>query len=334
MASPLLDIKNLTAGFFTDKGLLIAVDSISFYVGEAETVCVVGESGSGKSVTSLSVMRLIDFDNGAILGGEIRFRGEDLAAKSQEEMRQIRGSSIAMIFQEPMTALNPVFTVGNQIAEAVMLHEGATPDAAWKRAVEMLKLVGIPEPETRARQYPHEFSGGMRQRAMIAVALACNPALLIADEPTTALDVTIQAQILDLLRHLKEKLKTAIVLITHDMGVAAEMADRIVVMYAGKVVEEGTVFQIFDSPRHPYTMGLLASIPGYENGRGKRLHTISGSIPNIAKMPPGCRFHPRCPQATERCRLEEPPLESSAGHLVACWQVADAAAMGEKVNRS
>ncbi|HWI66277.1 MAG TPA: ABC transporter ATP-binding protein [Symbiobacteriaceae bacterium] len=321
MAGTLLGVKNLTAGFFTDKGLLVAVDGISFEVGEAETVCVVGESGSGKSVTSLSIMRLVDYDNGAVLGGEIRFRGEDLAQKSQEEMRRIRGKAIAMIFQEPMTALNPVFTVGDQIAEAVMLHEGASKEEAWKRAVAMLKTVGIPEPEARARQYPHEFSGGMRQRAMIAVALACSPELLIADEPTTALDVTIQAQILDLLRDLKEKLSTAIVLITHDMGVAAEMADRIVVMYAGKIVEEGTVVDIFDSPQHPYTIGLLASIPGYEGDRGQRLHTIKGAIPNIAKMPPGCRFHPRCPYMTERCAKQEPPLESRGRHRVACWHV-------------
>jgi len=234
-------------------------------------------------------------------------------------MRKIRGSKIAMIFQEPMTALNPVFTVGDQIAEAVMLHEGLTKEEAWKRAVEMLRLVGIPEPETRARQYPHEFSGGMRQRGMIAVALACNPKLLIADEPTTALDVTIQAQILDLLRQLRKQIGMSIMLITHDMGVAAEMADRIVVMYAGKIVEEGTVDDMFEHPRHPYTMGLLASIPGYEGKRGGRLHTIKGTIPNIAKMPPGCRFHPRCPYATEQCRTAEPSMVTFGEQKVACF---------------
>jgi len=320
MASPLLEVKSLVTGFFTDKGLLIAVDGISFTVNEAETVCIVGESGSGKSVTSLSVMRLVDYDNGAILAGEVQFEGQNLATLSQEEMRKVRGGDIAMIFQEPMSALNPVFPIGDQIAEAVMLHESVTPQEAMARAVEMLGLVGIPEPETRAKQYPHEFSGGMRQRAMIAVALACNPTLLIADEPTTALDVTIQAQILDLLRHLKDKFNMAIMLITHDLGVAAEMADRIVVMYAGKIVEEGTVVEIFDEPLHPYTHGLLASIPGYEGARGGRLHTIKGSIPNIAKMPPGCRFNPRCPHATEQCVAAEPPMVVRGTHRVACWR--------------
>ncbi|HYF95793.1 MAG TPA: ABC transporter ATP-binding protein [Symbiobacteriaceae bacterium] len=327
MASPLLKVKDLVTGFWSEKGLLIAVDGVSFTIDEAETVCIVGESGCGKSVTSLSIMRLVDYDNGGILSGEVLLGGQDLAKLSQEEMRLIRGSQIAMVFQEPMTALNPVFTIGDQIAEAVILHEGSSKDEAWKRAVEMLSLVGIPEPESRAKQYPHEFSGGMRQRAMIAVALACNPRLLIADEPTTALDVTIQAQILDLLRHLQQKLKMSIVLITHDMGVAAEMADRIIVMYAGKIAEEGTVFELFDSPMHPYTMGLLASIPGYNSERGQRLHTIAGSTPNIAKMPSGCRFHPRCPYAVERCRTEEPVLHDLHGHDVACHRVDDVAAI-------
>ena len=327
MASPLLEVKDLVTGFWSDKGLLVAVDGVSFVVGEAETVCIVGESGSGKSVTSLSMMRLVDFDNGGILSGKVLLGGDDLAQKTQEEMRRIRGSQIAMIFQEPMTALNPVFTVGDQIAEAVMLHEGKSKEDAWKRAVEMLTLVGIPEPDVRAAQYPHEFSGGMRQRAMIAVALACNPKLLIADEPTTALDVTIQAQILDLLRHLQQQLKMSIVLITHDMGVAAEMADRIIVMYAGKIVEEGTVIDLFDNPKHPYTMGLLASIPGYNSVRGGRLHTIKGTIPNIAKMPPGCRFHPRCPHAVDACKAQEPALKDQHGHRVACLRVDEIAAV-------
>jgi oligopeptide/dipeptide ABC transporter ATP-binding protein len=319
MASPLLEVRDLVTGFFTDKGLLIAVDNVSFKVNEAETVCVVGESGSGKSVTVLSLMRLVDFDNGGILSGQVLLNGEDLSKKSQDEMRTIRGSQMAMIFQEPMTALNPVFTVGDQIAEAVMLHEGKSKEEAWARAVEMLTLVGIPEPAIRAGQYPHEFSGGMRQRAMIAVAMACNPKLLIADEPTTALDVTIQAQILDLMRSLKDRLKMSVMLITHDMGVAAEMADRIVVMYAGKIVEEAPTLELFDHPRHPYTVGLLASIPGYETERGGRLYTIKGSIPNIAKWPPGCRFHPRCPYATDKCRQDEPPLMETNGHRIACW---------------
>lgn len=319
MARPLLEIKELTTGFFTKNGVVVAVDGISFTLNEGETVVVVGESGSGKSVTSLAVMRLVDYDNGAILDGQVLFQGRNLADLSQEEMRRIRGGQIGMIFQEPMSALNPVFTVGHQIAEAVMLHEGKSREEAWKRAEEMLTLVGISEPATRAQQYPHEFSGGMRQRAMIAMALACNPRLLIADEPTTALDVTIQAQILDLLRVLKKEFNMSIMLITHDMGVAAEMADHIVVMYAGKVVEYGTVFQLFDQPHHPYTVGLLASIPGLEGERGGHLHTIRGSIPSITNMPPGCRFHPRCPYASDKCRQEEPPLLDFDGQLSACW---------------
>ncbi|MCL6522325.1 MAG: ABC transporter ATP-binding protein [Firmicutes bacterium] len=326
MARPLLQIEGLTVGFFTDRGYLKVLDGISLGVDQGETLCVVGESGSGKSVTALSVMRLIEHDNGAILGGRILFDGEDLVSKSQEEMRQIRGGQIAMIFQEPMTALNPVFPVGDQIAEAVVLHEGKSREQAWARAVEMLRLVGIPEPEVRVHQYPHEFSGGMRQRAMIAMALACNPKLLIADEPTTALDVTIQAQILDLLRQLKSEFGMSILLITHDMGIAAEMADRVAVMYAGRVMETGTVYELFDRPSHPYTQGLLASIPGMEGERGGRLHTIRGSIPNLANLPPGCRFHPRCPWAVERCRQEEPPLRRLDGHEVACWRAEEVAA--------
>ncbi|HEY8346617.1 MAG TPA: ABC transporter ATP-binding protein [Symbiobacteriaceae bacterium] len=321
MARPLLEVKGLTAGFFTKHGLLVAVDDVSFTINEGETVCLVGESGCGKSVTSLCIMRLVDYENGAILDGQILFDGKDLAKATQEEMREIRGSQISMIFQEPMTALNPVFTIGHQIAEAVMLHEGKSKEEAWERAVEMLRLVGIPEPATRAHQYPHEFSGGMRQRAMIAMALACNPRLVIADEPTTALDVTIQAQILDLLRSLKQELNMSILLITHDMGVAAEMADRIIVMYAGKIVEEGSVYQIFDQPHHPYTAGLLASIPSLEGERGRRLHTIKGSIPNIVNLPPGCRFHPRCDYATPQCRAQEPPIQVIDGRRVACWHV-------------
>lgn len=321
MARPLLEVKDLITGFATQKGLVVAVDGVSFDVNEAETICIVGESGSGKSVTSLATMRLIDYDNGMILKGQIVFDGEDLVTKSQDEMRRIRGGKMAMIFQDPMSALNPVFTIGDQIAEAVVLHEDLPRERAWERAVEMLRLVGIPSPETRAKQYPHEFSGGMRQRAMIAVALACNPKLLIADEPTTALDVTIQAQVLDLLRKLRKELDMSIVLITHDMGVASEMADRIVVMYAGKIVEEAKTDDLFDAPLHPYTKGLLASIPGYEEGTSERLHAIKGSIPNIHNMPKGCRFHPRCPYATEECMKAEPPLLDRGGHKVACFHV-------------
>jgi peptide/nickel transport system ATP-binding protein len=337
MARPLLEIKDLTTGFFTQKGIVVAVDGVSFTINEGETVVVVGESGSGKSVTSLSIMRLVDYDNGAILDGQILFNGKNLAEASMDEMRKVRGGQIGMIFQEPMTALNPVFTVGQQIAEAVMLHEGKTQEEGLARAVDMLKLVGIPEPATRAAQYPHEFSGGMRQRAMIAMALACNPRLLIADEPTTALDVTIQAQILDLVRQLKKEFGMSILLITHDMGVAAEMADHIVVMYAGKVVEYGTVFQLFDQPHHPYTIGLLASIPGLEGERGGHLHTIKGNIPSVTKLPGGCRFHPRCPFATEECTKAEPPLQNFGGQMVACWHAEKVAASndpGKKVDEA
>lgn len=327
MARPLLEIEHLTTGFATDAGLLIAVDDVSLTIGEGETVCVVGESGSGKSVTALSIMRLVEMENGLILNGKLRFDGQELTEKSQEEMRRIRGGQVAMIFQEPMTALNPVFTIGDQIAEAVMLHEHVSKEQAWKRAEEMLALVGIPEPHMRVRQYPHELSGGMRQRVMIAMALACNPKLLIADEPTTALDVTIQAQILDLLRDLKQRFHMAILLITHDMGVAAEMADRVVVMYAGRVMEEGGVNDIFDLPEHPYTQGLLASIPGLEGERGGRLHSIEGSIPSLAHLPSGCRFHPRCPFATQQCQQEEPLLREVRGHRVACWHAEQVAAV-------
>jgi peptide/nickel transport system ATP-binding protein len=329
MAQPLLEIRDLSTGFITESGIVKAVDGVSLTIEKGQTVCVVGESGSGKSVTSLTVMRLSDYNGGQVLGGEILFHGEDLLKKSQDEMRKIRGRKIAMIFQEPMNALNPVFTVGDQIAEVVRLHEKVSKEAAWARAVEMLRMVGIPEPEIRARQYPHELSGGMCQRVVIAMALVCRPELVIADEPTTALDVTVQAQILDLLRDLQKELNTAILLITHDMGVAAEMADRIAVMYAGALVEEGTVEQIFSRPHHPYTIGLLQSIPGLEGERGTELYTIRGSIPNLSRLPSGCRFHPRCPFATERCRQEAPPLRDLGdGRRSACW-LAEEVASGQ-----
>lgn len=314
----LLRVEGLTTSFRGGGGLVHAVDNISFSVAEGETVCVVGESGSGKSVTALSVMRLIESEGGVISEGQIYFGGRDLAKLPQEDMCRIRGEDISMVFQEPMTALNPVLTVGAQIAEAVLLHTSKNKAAAWERAVEMLRLVGIPEPGARARQYPHQLSGGLRQRVVIAIALACGPKLLIADEPTTALDVTIQAQILDLMRRLKDELKMSILLITHDMGVAAEMADRIVVMYAGKIVEEATVVDIFDSPHHPYTQGLLASIPGHHGERGARLHSIIGSTPALADMPSGCRFHPRCPFAQSACVTDVPELRVMDNSNVAC----------------
>ncbi|MGG4441337.1 ABC transporter ATP-binding protein [Brevibacillus fortis] len=320
MERNILEIKNLTTCFFTDDGTVKATDRVSINVGKGQTVCLVGESGSGKSVTSLAVMRLIDYAGGFIQSGNVMFHGQDLAAKELDEMMHIRGNKIAMIFQDPMSALNPVFTVGDQIAESLMLHQNMSQQDAFKKAIEMLRMVGIPAPEVRVKQYPHEMSGGMCQRVVIAMALACNPEMLIADEPTTALDVTVQAQILDLLRRLQKELGMSILLITHDMGVAAEMADRIAVMYAGTIVEEGTVERIFDEPRHPYTIGLLQSIPGFEGERGSELYTIQGTIPSITQLPTGCRFHPRCPHSIDKCRKEEPILrEVVTGQQVACW---------------
>ncbi|MCM3338208.1 ABC transporter ATP-binding protein [Paenibacillus sp. MER TA 81-3] len=320
MAEKLLEIRNLTSGFVTEQGIAKATDRITLSVEKGKTLCIVGESGSGKSVASLSIMRLVDYAGGAIFEGSIGFSGKELASMSQKEMIRIRGNRIAMIFQDPMSALNPVFSVGDQIAESLRLHRGVSRKEAWRQAVDMLRLVGIPDPELRAKQYPHELSGGMRQRVVIAMALICKPELLIADEPTTALDVTVQAQILDLLQRLQQELGMAIVLITHDMGVAAEMADRIAVMYAGKIVEEGTVGEIFDHPSHPYTIGLLKSIPGLEGERGEELYTIPGTIPGINQLPSGCRFHPRCAKAEEKCRQAEPLLrEFRPDHQAACW---------------
>lgn len=320
MAEKILEIRSLTTGFLTDGGMVKATDRVSLAIEKGKTLCVVGESGSGKSVTALSVMRLIDYSGGIIAEGEIMFDGNDLAQTKQSDMLNIRGNRITMIFQDPMTALNPVFTVGDQIAESLRTHKGINDKEAWRQSVDMLRKVRIPDPEIRSRQYPYEMSGGMCQRVVIAMALACNPELLIADEPTTALDVTVQAQILDLLLKLKQEFRMSMLLITHDMGVAAEVADRIAVMYAGAVVEEGTVAEIFERPRHPYTIGLLQSIPGLEGERGGELHAIKGAIPPLSQVPPGCRFHPRCPYAMEQCRVKEPPLrESWTGHRAACW---------------
>ncbi|MBW7459026.1 ABC transporter ATP-binding protein [Paenibacillus sepulcri] len=320
MAETILEIRNLTTGFLSDQGMVKATDRVSLTLDKGQTLCVVGESGSGKSVTALSVVRLVDYAGGVIMDGQILFNGEDLAQKRQSEMLRIRGSLIAMIFQDPMSALNPVFTVGDQIAEVLQAHKHLNRKEAWHKSVEMLRLVGIPAPEIRAKQYPYEMSGGMCQRVVIAMALSCNPQLLIADEPTTALDVTVQAQILELLLQLKREFRMSMLLITHDMGVAAEVADRIAVMYAGTVVEEGTVEEIFGHPRHPYTMGLLRSIPGMDGNRGEELYTIKGAIPPISRLPSGCRFHSRCPYVMETCREKEPPLlETAAGHKAACW---------------
>lgn len=320
MAEKLLEIENLTAGFLTVGGTVKATEHVSLSLDKGQTVCLVGESGSGKSVTSLAIMRLIDYNGGAILEGSIKFQGEDLTKRSQDDMIRIRGNKIAMIFQDPMSSLNPVYTVGDQIAESIVLHQKKSKKDARKMAVDMLRLVGIPAPEIRARQYPHELSGGMCQRVVIAIALACDPVLLIADEPTTALDVTVQAQILDLLRSLQKELGMSILLITHDMGVAAEMADRIAVMYAGIIVEEGSVSEIFARPSHPYTVGLLKSVPGLEGSRGDELYTIRGNIPGLSQLPVGCRFHPRCPYAKDICREKSPPsFTVGEEHQASCW---------------
>lgn len=313
----LLQVSDLGTEFPTDDGLVKAVDGVSFSVEEGETLGIVGESGCGKSVTALSIMRLISAP-GRVANGTINFRGQDLLKLSDSEMRRIRGNDISMIFQEPMTSLNPVYSVGDQISESLILHQHMSRKDAMDRAVEMLRRVGISLPERRAREYPHQMSGGMRQRVMIAMALACNPKLLIADEPTTALDVTIQAQILELMKELKDQFGTSIIMITHDLGVIAEMAQRVVVMYAGKVVEQSSVDKIFSQPHHPYTEGLLRSIPRLDQGEGK-LHVIDGVVPNPLHMPSGCRFAPRCPYAEDRCRAAEPALvEAAPGQLARC----------------
>jgi oligopeptide/dipeptide ABC transporter ATP-binding protein len=321
----ILQIEDLQTHFFTAVGTIRAVDGVSYALKAGETLGVVGESGCGKSVTALSVLRLVANPPGRIVGGAIRFQGRNLLEVSETEMEGIRGNEISMIFQEPMTSLNPLYTVGKQIAEAVALHQGLNKRDAWDRAVDMLKRVYIPEPERRAHAYPHQLSGGMRQRVMIAMALSCNPKVLIADEPTTALDVTIQAQILDLMRELQETFGTAIVLITHDMGVVAENADRVVVMYAGRKVEEADATRLFDHPGHPYTRGLLGSIPHLDTAarsgaRRPRLNEIKGMVPSLFKLPQGCTFAPRCGLASDQCRQVVPPLEEQRpGHWIACW---------------
>ncbi len=315
---PILEVRDLKTYFYTEDGVVKAVDGVSFELYEGETLGIVGESGSGKSVTSLSIMRLLD-EKGRIVGGEVLFKGKNLLELSEAEMRKIRGNEIAMIFQEPMVALNPVYTIGDQIMEAITLHQGLNEREAREMAVDLLRKVGIPEPEKRVDQYPHQLSGGMRQRAMIAMALSCRPSILIADEPTTALDVTIQAQILDLMKSLQREYGMALIMITHDMGVIAEVADRVAVMYAGKVVEYGEVHEIFKRPRHPYTYGLLSSIPRLDIEQEK-LKSIPGTVPDPLNFPPGCRFHPRCEFAQERCREEEPEMvEVGPRHYSRCF---------------
>jgi oligopeptide/dipeptide ABC transporter ATP-binding protein len=325
--APLLEVKDLKTYFYTADGVARAVDGVSFAVRPGETLGIVGESGSGKSVTSLSILRLIPEPPGKIVAGQILFEGNDLLRLSGKEMRRIRGNKISMIFQEPMTSLNPVFTVGSQIMEAILLHQKVSKREALNRTIDMLRLVGIASPERRVKEYPYQLSGGMRQRVMIAMALSCNPKLLIADEPTTALDVTIQAQILDLIVRLKEELGMAVILITHDLGVIAETAQRVCVMYAGRIVEAAPVAEIFANPKHPYTQGLLRALPRVDRaGEHIRLKEIPGSVPPLTQSLPGCRFCPRYERAAEVCRQEE-PAEVVVGpdHWVRCWAVAQGA---------
>ncbi len=317
----MLTVKNLTTRFDTQDGIVHAVENVSFTVAEGETVGIVGESGCGKSVTMLSVMGLIPVPPGKIVSGEILFDGQNLLELSDAELRKIRGHKIAMIFQDPMTSLNPVLTVGLQITEALHEHHKLADKAAKARAIELLDMVGIPRPAERIHDYPHQFSGGMRQRVMIAMALACNPKLLIADEPTTALDVTIQAQIIDLVTHLQERLGMAIIWITHDLGVVARMTERVIVMYAGRIVEEASVWDLYKVPRHPYTVGLLGSLPRLDSKYGEKLFSIPGQPPTMVAAFRGCPFHPRCTYSVKKCQEENPSLqEVAAGHWVACTQ--------------
>jgi peptide/nickel transport system ATP-binding protein len=325
-AGEVLEVAGLQTFFFTRAGVLKAVDDVSFSLKRCETLAVVGESGCGKSMTALSIMRLVPDPPGRIVGGRILLEGRDLLRLDEAAMRRVRGNELSMIFQEPMTSLNPVLSIGEQIGEAIRLHQDLAKSAVAAKAVELLRLVRIPEPAQRAREYPHQLSGGMRQRAMIAMALACNPKVLIADEPTTALDVTIQAQILELMQELQRELGTALILITHDLGIVAETAQRVIVMYAGRKVEEASVEALFELPLHPYTRGLMASIPRLPSMRGKaaeagaRLTEIAGMVPPLTNLPAGCVFAPRCPKADRQCIAEYPPYEEKqSGHWAACW---------------
>jgi oligopeptide/dipeptide ABC transporter ATP-binding protein len=318
----LLEVRNLTTEFSTSGGVVRAVDGVSWDVREGETVALVGESGCGKSVSALSVMRLVAAPAGRIVRGQVVFKGGDLLALSEEEMRRVRGREIAMIFQEPMTSLNPVLTIGRQLTEGPEIHLGMTAAQARERAAELLGMVGIPDPARRLTQYPHQFSGGMRQRMMIAMALACNPSLVLADEPTTALDVTIQAQILELMKDLSRRLGVAMLIITHNLGVVARYADRVNVMYAGRIVERGSARELYAEPRHPYTLGLLKSVPRLDEPRRARLQPIEGQPPDLTRLPPGCAFTPRCAFRVERCAAERPALVAvgGQGHVTACWE--------------
>ena len=334
----LLDVRNLQTHFLTRGGVVRAVDGVSWDVQEGETVALVGESGCGKSVSALSIMRLVAQPAGRIVGGEIIFKGRDLLALGEEEMRRVRGREIAMIFQEPMTSLNPVLSIGRQMTEGLETHLDMTPTAARARAAELLSMVGIPDPGRRLTQYPHQFSGGMRQRMMIAMALACEPSLVLADEPTTALDVTIQAQILELMKSLSRRLGVAMLMITHNLGVVARYADRVNVMYAGKIIERGTAREIYANPRHPYTLGLLRSVPRLDEPRRARLDPIEGQPPDLSRLPGGCSFAPRCAFRVERCLVETPPLRPIGGaghpqggheHVSACWEAERVTAAGQ-----
>jgi oligopeptide/dipeptide ABC transporter ATP-binding protein len=318
---PLLEVKDLRTSFFTDAGEVRAVDGVSFAVEAGKLMGLVGESGSGKTASVLSVMRLLP-ESARVMGGAVLFEGRDLLKLSEPEMRAVRGAKIAMIFQEPMTSLNPVFTIGSQIGEAVRLHQHTARRETLERTIEALRLVGIADPERRVNDYPHQLSGGMRQRVMIAMALACEPKLLIADEPTTALDVTIQAQILDLIRELQVRLKLAVILVTHDLGIVAQYADDVTILYAARVMEQAPSAELFRNPLNPYTRGLLESIPGADGHRHRRLRAIAGTIPNALHPPSGCRFHPRCPMMIDECARVDPPLVAKAPqHLVACIRV-------------
>ena len=326
----LLEVDDLKMYFHTEDGVVHAVDGVSYTLDRGETLGVVGESGSGKSVTAMTIMGLISMPPGKIHGGRVLYRGESLLDMSEDEMRHIRGNDIAMVFQDPMTSLNPVYKIGKQVGEGLRLHRGYSKAEALKRATELLDLVGIPEPEKRVNEYPHQFSGGMRQRVMIAMALACDPDILIADEPTTALDVTIQAQIIELMKEMQEKNGNAIIMITHDLGVVADVADKIMVMYAGAPVEMGTADEIFYEPHHPYTWGLMNSIPKTETGEKRPLTPIDGNPPSLVNVPDGCSFAPRCPYATSKCRAEKPGrVEVSAGHFARCHFAGDEAFVKE-----
>lgn len=323
--SRLLEVDRLQIGFRTEQGEVVAVDEVSFELGEGETIAIAGESGCGKSVTSLAVMGLLG-TNGSIREGEIRFAGHTLTTCTEAQLRRLRGSEMSMIFQEPMTSLNPVFSIGEQIEEVIRLHLELPPKKVRAAAIDILRKVGIQRPEAIIKEYPHALSGGMRQRVMIAMALVCKPKLLIADEPTTALDVTIQAQILALMKKLQEESGAAILLVTHDIGVVAEMADKVIVMYAGQVVEAADVFTLFRAPQHPYTQGLMKSIPRLDQDNSKRLFAIPGIVPSLQQMPAGCRFHTRCGYAQERCKQEQPQLTAAGdGHQVRCWLIQDSA---------